>query len=157
MTEDLSRLVRHYADAHADREGVAATPLQGVSAMRAYAPTGLAKSIYKPVVCLVLQGAKQAAVGPDTHEFAAGQSAIISANVPVVSCIMRASRAEPYLALAVELDMAILLDLAGRVRDGGGENAATPAVLVDDTDVTVADCALRLLRLLERFASQFGA
>ena len=150
MTEDLSRLVRHYADAHADREGGAATPLQGVSAMRAYAPTGLAKSIYKPVVCLVLQGAKQATVGPDTHEFAAGQSAIISANVPVVSCIVRASRTEPYLALAVELDMPILLDLAGQVGDEGGENATAPAVLVDDTDVTVADCALRLLRLLER-------
>ena len=47
-------------------------PLQGIGAMRAYAPTGLTRSIYKPLVCLVLQGTKQVTVGPDTHEFAAG-------------------------------------------------------------------------------------
>ena len=47
--------------------------------------------------------------------------------VPVVSCTTRASRAEPYLALAIELDVAVLLDLAGQVqgREGGGAAAET--------------------------------
>lgn len=150
MTADLLRLVRQYADAHADRDGVAATPLRGIGAMRAYAPTGFVKSIYRPLVCLVLQGAKQVTVGVDTYEFAAGHSAIVSADVPTVSRITRASRAEPYLALAVELDTATLLDLASQVCGAEGGSAAVPAVLVDDTDAAVADCVLRLLRLLER-------
>ena len=53
---------------------------------------------------------------------------------------MWASRAEPYLALAVELDAAILLDLAGQVeQDGGGRRRRVPAVLVNDTEAAVAD------------------
>ena len=68
--------------------------------------------------------------------------------MPVVSRITRASRAEPYLALAVELDVTVLLDLAGQVqgREGGG----AAAVLVDETDAAVAGCALRLVCLLDR-------
>ena len=113
MMSDLVHLVRHYADAHADQDGLAALPLPGVGAMRAYAPTELLKSVYKPLVCLVLQGSKQIRLGLETHEFASGQCAVVSAHVPVISRITRASLAEPYLALAVELDMEILLDIAG--------------------------------------------
>ena len=123
-------------------------PFQGVGAMRAYAPTGLVRSIYKPLVCLVLQGTKQVTVGPDTHEFTAGKSAIVTAHVPVISRITQASRAEPYLALAMELDAAILLDLAGQMPGKPGDSPGV--VLVDDTDAAVADCALRLVLLLGR-------
>ena len=150
MTQALQRAVRNYADAHGDALGVAATPLHGVSIMRAYAPSRIMKSIYKPLVCLILQGAKQVMVGQDTHVFAAGQSALVSADVPVVSRITRASRAEPYLALAVELDMAVLLDISAQLGGTSSATTATPAVLVDDTDAAIADCALRLIRLLDQ-------
>lgn len=150
MTQALQHAVRRYADAHADRAGLAATPLPGVGMMRAYAPAGVAKSIYKPLVCLILQGAKQVTVGADSYEFAAGQSAIVGADVPVVSRITRASRAEPYLALAIELDTAMLLDLSAQLGGSGSPGPAVPAVLVDETDAAVADCALRLVRLLDR-------
>ncbi len=150
MTEALHRAVRHYADAHADAAGFAATPLQGVGMMRAYAPTGIMRSIYRPLVCLILQGTKQVTVGQHTYEFAAGQSAIVGADVPVVSRITRASRSEPYLALAIELDVTLLLDLSAQIGGSDGSGAATPAVLVDDTEAAVTDCALRLMRLLER-------
>ena len=118
--------------------------------MRAYAPTGIMKSIYKPLMCLILQGAKQVTAGPETYTFAAGQSALVSADVPIVSRITRASRAEPYLALAIELDMAVLLELSTQLGGSGATMTAVPAVLVDDTDAAVADCALRLMRLLDR-------
>ena len=148
MTADLSQLVRRYADAHADRDGMAAMPLPGLGAMRAYAPTGLVRSIYKPLVCLVLQGAKQVMVGPDTHEFAAGKSAVVTTHVPVVSRITRASRAEPYLALAIELDVPILVDLARQA--GAAEGGSAGGILMEDTDAAVANCALRLMCLLDR-------
>ena len=150
MTQALQRAVRDYVDAHGDSLGFAATPLGGVGMMRAYAPTGILKSIYKPLVCLILQGTKQVTVGQDTYVFAAGQSALVSADVPVMSRVTRASRAEPYLALAIELDMAVLLDLSTQLGGPAGAMTAVPAVLADDTDAAVADCALRLVRLLDR-------
>ncbi len=150
MTQALSRAIWQYANVHANAEGLAATPLQGVGLMRAYAPTGIMKSIYKPLVCLILQGAKRVMVGQGTYDFAAGQSAIVSADVPVVSRITQASRAEPYLALAIELDTTVLLDLSAQIGGPNDAGAAIPAVLIDDTDAAVADCALRLVRLLDR-------
>lgn len=153
MTQALQRSIRHYVDAYGDRDGYAGTAVQGVGMMRAYEPTGITRSIYKPLVCLVLQGAKQVSVGPDTYLFVAGQSAVVSADVPAVSRITRASRTEPYLALAVELDAAVLLELsaqAGGPNGADGVASAAPSVLLDDTDAAVADCVLRLVRLLER-------
>ncbi len=116
--------------------------------MCVYAPTALERSIYKPLVCLILQGAKQVVVGPDTHEFAAGRSAIVTAHIPAVSRVTRASRVEPYVALAIEFDMAVLHDLGSQT--AGKDAADAAAVLVDDMDVAVAGCALRLLGLMER-------
>lgn len=120
--------------------------------MRAYGPTPITKAIYRPLVCLILQGSKQVLAGPDTYDFNAGQSAIIGADIPVMGRITRASRAEPYLALAVDLDIAMLLDLQTQIgRPAGPATApASASVVVDDTDVAVADSVLRLMRLLER-------
>ncbi len=56
--EALKQAIRIYADQHANEDGLAATPIPGVRMMRAYAPTGPMRSIYKPLICLVLQGAK---------------------------------------------------------------------------------------------------
>ena len=150
MTQALQRAVRDYVEARAGPPGLATTPLHGVGMMWAYAPTNLMKSVYKPLICLILQGAKQFTTGPGTYEFTAGQSVIVSADVPVASRITRASRAEPYLALGIELDMAVLLDLSTQLGGLTGSVTVLPAVLVDDTEAAVADCALRLIRLLDR-------
>ena len=152
MNEALRRAVWHYADAHAEPDGFTPTPIKGFGLMRAYTPTPITKAIFRPLVCLILQGSKQVLAGPDTYDFNAGQSAIIGADIPVMGRITRASRAEPYLALAVDLDLAMLLDLQAQIGGpvGPGPGPATASVVVDDTDAAVADCALRLMRLLER-------
>lgn len=147
MSHALHDAVRRYACIHANGEGFAATPLPGVRMMWMEAPTGFSKAIYRPLICLVLGGEKQVTVGTETHVFAAGRSALVSADVPAVSRVTRASRGEPYLAVAVELDLAVLLDLASMVTWSGGP---TPGpVLLQETDTAVADCALRLVRLLD--------
>jgi len=148
MSDALRDAVRRYAGVHADKDGIVATPVPGVGMMRMEEPTGFAKVIYRPLVCLVLGGEKQVTVGTETHVFAAGQSALVSADVPALSRVTRASRGEPYLAVAVEMDPAILLDLAG-VEPGVARPVPGP-VLVDETDAAVADCVLRLVRLLDR-------
>ena len=150
MIEALRQLVRQHADAHANPDGFAATPLRGIQTMRAHAPTGFVKSIYKPLICLVLQGSKYVTVGTCARELTAGQTVVVSADVPAISRITRASRAEPYVAVAIELDLSILLELAGQVSVSAEEDALAPALSADDTDPAVAECALRLIQLLGR-------
>ena len=145
-------MVWRYVDAHGDADGHAATPLPGLGLMRAYAPTPMAKTIYRPLVCLILQGAKQVMMGADVYDFATGTVAIVSADVPVASQITAASRAAPYLAVAVDLDMALLSELSAQTNAATAAATTAPptALFLDETDEAIADCALRLVRLLER-------
>ena len=149
--EALKQAMRIYADRHANADGLADTPIPGVRMMRAYRPSGPMRSIYKPLICLVLQGAKHVAVGNEAREFIAGQSLILSVDRPVVGRIIQASQRAPYLALSVELDMSVVRDIDAQLDLSRPAPASAGSPLfVDDTDDAALDCAKRLVRLLDR-------
>ena len=151
MSEALKQAVWRYARGRAGPDGFATTPIEGVGMMIAAAPTGLLHAIYKPLLCLVLQGGKQVSLAGETHAFAAGQSLVVAHDAPIVGRVTRASAAAPYLALSLELDMALLRELAGPAApEPAPPRRSEPALFVDETDEAVADYALRLVRLLER-------
>ena len=150
MTTLLDAVSRH-ADAHADRSGLAGTAIPGLTTVRATEPSGLVHAISKPLVCLVLRGGKRVTMGPETFNFGAGDSLLITADVPTVSQITRASAAEPYLSLVLELDLAVIAELA--LQMNGGPAADNAPVRVDTTEAEVADAALRLMRLQDRPAA----
>jgi AraC-like DNA-binding protein len=149
--EALKRAVLEYADVHSDGEGMVGTPVPGLSVMRAHGPTGIIHSIYRPVVCLVLQGMKQVTAADDVHDFAAGRSVVVGVDMPVMGRVVRATREEPYVAMAVELDMGTMQEIMGQVAATAGQPATGPRnIIVEDTSAAVADCALRLVRLIDR-------
>jgi AraC-like DNA-binding protein len=100
---------------------------------------------------LVVQGSKLVTMGTQAFPFTAGDSLLITADVPTVSQITRASVMAPYFSLVLELDLAIVADLVAQM--GLAPVAETVPVRVDPTDAEVADAALRLMRLLDRPAS----
>ncbi len=151
MTHTLLEAAKRYAQAHADADGVAVTPISGVTVVRQTSPSALQYAVSKPLVALVLQGAKRVTVGSDTFDFGAGESLLITADVPTVSQITRASVREPYLSLVFDLDSAVIESLV--VEMGPTPFLAGAPVRVDPTEMEVADAALRLLRLLDRPAS----
>jgi AraC-like DNA-binding protein len=144
---ELLRVAGRYADAN-HLNGVALTPCRGMVILREAMPTPLLYAISKPLVALVLQGSKRVSMGNTTVEFGAGESLIITADVPTVSQITRASRHKPYLAFVVELDHALIESLV--VEMGAAPFSVGEAVRIESTDAEVADTALRLLRLLDK-------
>lgn len=151
MTRALLDVVRRYAQAHAGPLGVARTPVPGLAALRATSPSEIQYAIQKPLVALVLQGAKHVTVGGQAHDFGPGHSLIVAADVPTVSRIVQASVAEPYLSLVLDLDLAVIADLAVEIQ--AVPAAMRAAVRPEPTDAEVADAGLRLMRLLNRPAS----
>lgn len=151
MTASLLDLVRRHADTHADRFGEAPTPVPGVLTVRLDQPGALQVAVHKPLIAMVLQGKKRVASGSDSFEFGPGESLLVSADVPTVSQITRASRAAPYYALVIELDPALLRELSVEIAAGPAEPAGP--VRVEPTDADVADAALRLMRLIDRPAA----
>jgi AraC-like DNA-binding protein len=151
MAHTLLDTARRYAQAHAARDGVAPTPIPGLTLIRETTPTTLQYAISKPLVALVLQGSKRVSMGRRTFDFGAGESLLITAHVPTVSQITRASIKVPYLSLVIDLDPAVIENLV--VEMGPTPPATGTPIRVDPTEAEVADAALRLLSLLDRPAS----
>ncbi|GKT00231.1 AraC family transcriptional regulator [Acidovorax sp. SUPP3434] len=145
-------VLRYTGTTHQRTGGITATPVHGLYLVRRTAPSALEHAVEQPLVCLVLQGRKRVAMGSRTVSYAAGDTMIVTANVPTASRISQASIAQPYLAVALELDPAVITDLVLGL-PGRDAPPATP----DVTDVTdtgdeddLRDAVRRLVRLLDR-------
>jgi AraC-like DNA-binding protein len=147
----LLDLVRRHGEARADASGTARTGVPGLSTVHATAPSELVHDISRPLACLVVQGGKRVTMGTRDFNFGAGHLLLITADVPTVSQVTRASAAEPYLSLVVELDPIIIADLSLQME--GIAAADADAVQVDPTEAEVAEAAARLMRLLDRPAA----
>lgn len=148
MNNLLLNAVDRYAAAHSEAGGMALTPFDGLSTMRLTAPNELQHSIQKPLVCLVLQGAKQVTIGKEPLELRPGNSMLISADLPAVSQIVTASEQEPYLAIALELDLTVLTDLTTAMETVPVK--AGPLVQTKPTQKELITTALRMMELLEK-------
>jgi len=152
MTQSLLDTIRRYVDARNEhRGGVACTPIPGLTVLRETTPTALQYAISRPLVAIVLQGAKRVTMGRDTFDFGVGESLLITADVPTVSQITRATVAKPYFSLVVDLDASVISSLVAEM--GPAPLAAGAPVRIDPTETEVTDAALRLMRLLDRPAS----
>lgn len=151
MTTALLDAVLRYAEAHADGDGVARTPVPGLSVIRSPLRTELSYQIPRPLACLVLQGSKHVIMGSQSFTFHAGDSLLVMADVPTVSHIAQASAAMPYCSLVLDLSPDVIADLSTEMAalDAG----AGAQVGLEPTDAQTADVALRLIRMLERPAS----
>jgi AraC-like DNA-binding protein len=147
----LLDLVRRHGEAHADGYGIARTDIPGLSTVHAAAPSELVHDISRPLACLVVQGGKRVTMGTRDFNFGTGDLLLITADVPTVSQVTRASAGEPYLSLVAELDPATVADLS--LQMDGTIAADTDAVQVDPTEAEVAEAATRLMSLLERPAA----
>jgi AraC-like DNA-binding protein len=72
-------------------------------------------TVYEPMVCMVLQGAKQVMIGDQLLRYDAASCFIASIELPATGCVMEASRERPYVVASLALDRdtlsALLADL----------------------------------------------
>ncbi|MFK7996513.1 MAG: AraC family transcriptional regulator N-terminal domain-containing protein [Granulosicoccus sp.] len=73
--------------------------------------------IYEPVVCLILQGSKVTSIGDQRVDLRPGDALLVSHDLPVVSRITKASKAKPYMALILSLDLGLVRSLYDQVAD----------------------------------------
>ena len=152
MENDLLDRARRYAETYADGDGVARTPVPGLTILRETSPSMLQYAVSRPLVALVQQGRKRVSMGSASFELGAGESLLITADVPTVSQITQASAGKPYISLVIDLDPAVIAGLV--VEIGSAPFAAAMPVRIKPTEGEVADAALRLLRLLDRPAGR---
>ena len=148
MADSLLEAVGRYADGRVG-DGPFATAIRGLTVLRSNHEKPPAPLIFKPALCVVVQGAKWATFGGTRYDYRAGQALVVSVEMPAVGRVAEASPAVPYLGLVIEFDLAVLREVfegLDRPPEPGGE--VRSGVVVTDFDGPLADCALRSVRLL---------
>lgn len=125
-------------------QGALAHADSGMNFLRFAAPSPQQATVYRPLLCLILQGAKQVSAGAHSLTVAAGQSLIVSHALPVVSRITEAASGAPYLALVFPLDLDLLRGLASRVPTARGIRSHDPfSITLCPTDPAMQDALTR--------------
>jgi AraC-like DNA-binding protein len=149
QNSDVSTLAKLIA-AHVPYDGTVELRLPGVRAARV-SQTNQEPTHYvqRSTLCIVAQGAKIVMIGGDTYGYEAGQMAVYSMEVPMAGRVTRASHAEPYLLLMVDLDAEKITELAPRVFPHGvSKPRDARSLYVGDADAHIVDAATRLLELM---------
>ena len=149
MLRDLAKAVKRYTDTR-DGQSPFKTAISGLTILRSDQETRPNRLIFKPALCITVQGAKSALFGDHRFRYGAGQALLVSVEMPGFGTVLEASPSEPFLGLILELDIAILRKVIDEL---ASPPAASPkvdkAICVADFDGPLADCALRMVRLLD--------
>ncbi|MEM9894374.1 MAG: AraC family transcriptional regulator [Actinomycetota bacterium] len=95
-----------------------ATGIPGLGVVRSTETSSFEPTIYRSVVCLILQGAKEVDHGERRADCSEGTSIIVSHELPLDSRITRASSSVPYLAVVLDVDVDILRSLVADATAG---------------------------------------
>lgn len=150
MSLELLAAVTDFVDRRGGAEGYFPLPMSGVHVLRSFQQVDANHALYRPSLCVVLQGAKQFLVGDRQVDYRAMQGLIVSMDLPACGRIVAASPDAPFIGLTVEFDTAIMRDVLDHL-----EEPPTPlkkdgaAFFVADIEDPLAHCLVRLVRLAE--------
>jgi AraC-like DNA-binding protein len=118
------------------RESLTGTMLHGVSA---------------PMLAIVVQGKKGAALGEEIYRYGEAQYLVVSVDQPISGFIIEATPDRPYLGFKLDLDPRELCEIiAAQTRAiADKKETSVRGFFVSTADVSLLDCALRLTRLLD--------
>jgi AraC-like DNA-binding protein len=147
MIDEMQDLVARHAHTHTHTDATRVTGLP-LHVSQSETPTPPAHGLYRPMMCLVLQGAKRVILGERVINYRAGDVLIASVDLPVIGQVVEASPQRPYRVLALMLDpaaiAALLLDLPT-----GEDSPAQPGIGISPITPALLDPLLRMARLFD--------
>ncbi|MTD21539.1 helix-turn-helix domain-containing protein [Pseudomonas sp. CCM 7891] len=122
------------------------TGLPRVAMVRAEA---CADQVYQPMLHLVLQGQKTLSIGDEVSQYAAGSYFLVPVDVPATGQIHSIAPDQPYLAISLTLDPAVISALL--VDDGSVSGKASSACFdAVPAPAEMIDAWLRMMRLMDQ-------
>jgi AraC-like DNA-binding protein len=133
-------LFREAIARHAPQDGTFASAIPGVKLIRCSAPTLPMPVIYEPTVCFVAQGRKRATLGSSVFHYDPSSYLVASVGLPE----------QPYMSMQLDLDAAVLAELALRYPPSAPQQGAVAAGLtLNSMTPGLLDAATRLVTLLD--------
>ncbi|GHC75282.1 AraC family transcriptional regulator [Limoniibacter endophyticus] len=124
------------------------TCIDGLTIVRSHEPSAIEPTLYQPMICLVLQGAKEIIYGDRSVLFSQDETAIVTHEVIAPARIVRAEPEKPYVAIAAVLDLDILRSLYAEIEQQ--EIEAAQAVAAGAAGHEMTDVIRRLLDMVDK-------
>ncbi|MFN6461684.1 MAG: AraC family transcriptional regulator N-terminal domain-containing protein [Nostoc sp. DedVER02] len=123
--------------------------MKGFHLNRSSSPAECVYGVSVPAFCVIAQGSKEVLLGSDRYQYDPMHYLLATVELPIVSQILEASQAQPYLSLRLDLDPI----LVGSVMVEAGypspqSRANVKAIDVSLLDAPLLDAVVRLVRLL---------
>ncbi|NHO32154.1 helix-turn-helix domain-containing protein [Acetobacter sp. LMG 1636] len=136
-------ILRHASEAHTQ------TTLPGLSLFRTECQTQPVDCIYKPRLCIIVQGSKQVVVGDRIFTYDAEKYLIATVDLPVTGCVTQATPESPYLSLSLDLDPADIASLLLSTGATPPETHTAPGLAVSTLTEDLLCPMARLTTLLD--------
>ncbi|MGD0547105.1 MAG: AraC family transcriptional regulator, partial [Terracidiphilus sp.] len=131
-------------------EGPKDTELPGLRLSRRSALSECYSAAYEPELVVCVQGEKHITVGGTTHICDGSNFLLTSVDLPVVGQITKATKEEPFLALALKLEMAVVREILSQEEFHAPEASfGVRGMAVGKSTVELLGASSRLLDLLD--------
>lgn len=142
MATQLAQIIEKLTEA----DGSHATEVPGLLLHRLSAPSLPTPGILCASLCVVAQGAKEVRLGDGVYRYDPNHFLLVAAHMPIESRVITASRKAPYLSLSLELDQALVCEIAAQV-PAQALQGTSGALAVSPLDPELLDAVARLVAL----------
>jgi AraC-like DNA-binding protein len=145
--DDLARIIEH----HTGMDGIYETEIPSLFLIRQSAGnTEPRYRVYKPSLCIVIQGVKQVSYGMECFRYGPEDYLITSVDLPVTGRIIEASSENPYLAIKLEFTPSQILEVLNDAGiPSGSKEDAKRGMFISRLELSLLDAVIRLVRLLD--------
>jgi AraC-like DNA-binding protein len=125
------------------------TGIPRVAMVRGLIPEHALAAVYEPMINLILQGGKTMTIGDTTLHYDPASYFVMSVDLPAIGTVQQGGPHQPYLAVSLTLDPAVVAPL---LADIGPTGATHPPGGFSVASVTpeLLDAWLRMLRLMDQ-------
>ncbi|WP_196605381.1 AraC family transcriptional regulator [Pectinatus haikarae] len=144
--QELARLIKYFSGSDGDHE-------TKISSLHLICDSNIAVPIchiQKPSLCIVAQGEKIVMLGSESYRYGISDYLAVSVGVPITGRVIMASRECPYLAIRLDLDPNLILDiikgsdlLPNKIKRSGR------SLFLRKMPFSLLDAVVRLVQLLD--------
>ncbi|TYS13512.1 AraC family transcriptional regulator [Rossellomorea vietnamensis] len=153
MSEQIDKQraeITQYIESYTGRDGAVATAIPSLSFIRFSEVTGPVYGVYKPSLCIIVQGRKEVLLAQESYLYGPANYLVASVNLPIVGQVTEASPEVPYLALKLEFTPSEILEVLREYQMGvEKKESAKRGMYVSNLETSLLDAVARLARLLD--------
>lgn len=148
LPSPLLTAVTAYVAEQGGGEGLFPTLIEGFNIVQSFQAMMPMRAIYRPSLCVVLQGAKEIHFGESRFDYGAMECLVVSIELPAKGRIVEASREAPFVGVTIDLDVAMMREVFVQMDTPPAPTLDPgPCVFVGKVDDPMADCIMRLIRM----------